>query len=102
VRVNQTKEELAHVPSKLRSRETMPEHRIQRISVTRDGERVRAEAIVLLDGETKTLTAEETPQPGESLAVTEGRAIAALRKTLYATGLSKRAIATAVNEWKRD
>jgi hypothetical protein len=78
----------------------MPEHRIQRISVTQDGERVRAQAIVSLSGETKTLTAEEIPQPGESLAVTGDRALAALRKTLYATGLSKRAIATAVNDYK--
>jgi|HubBroStandDraft_4_1064222.scaffolds.fasta_scaffold504398_1 hypothetical protein len=78
----------------------MPEHRIQRISVTQDGERVRAQAIVSLDGKTETLTAEETPQPGESLAVTGDRALAALRKTLYAMGLPKRAIATAVNEYK--
>ncbi|HEY1659963.1 MAG TPA: hypothetical protein VGG14_16540 [Candidatus Sulfotelmatobacter sp.] len=80
----------------------MPEHKIQRISVTRiDGERVRAEAIVSLGGETKTLTTEETPPPGESLAVAEDRAIAALRKTLYAAGLPKRAIATAVKDIKR-
>ena len=80
----------------------MPEHKIQRISVTRiDGNRVRAEAIVSLGGETKTLATEETPQPGESLAVTEDRAIAALRKTLYAAGLPKRAIATAVGDIKR-
>jgi hypothetical protein len=80
----------------------MPDHKIQRISVTRiDGGRVRAEAIVSLDGETKTLATEETPQPGESLAVTEDRAIAALRKTLYAAGLPKRAIATAVKDIKR-
>jgi hypothetical protein len=80
----------------------MPDHKIQRISVTRiDGERVRAEAIVSLGGETKTLTTEEMPQPGESLAVTEDRAIAALRKTLYAAGLPKRAIATAVKDIKR-
>jgi hypothetical protein len=78
----------------------MPEERIQRISVTQDGERVRAEAIVSLGGETKTLTAEETLQPGESLTGTEDRALAALRKTLYATGLSKRAIATAVNDYR--
>lgn len=78
----------------------MPEHRIQRISVTQDGERVRAQAIVSLGGETKTLSAEETPQPGESIAGTHERALAALRKTLYADGLSKRAIATAVNEYK--
>jgi hypothetical protein len=79
----------------------MPDHKIQRISVTQNGERVRAEAIVSLGGETKTLTTEETPQPGESLAVTEDRAIAALRKTLYAAGLPKRAIATAVKDIKR-
>jgi hypothetical protein len=79
----------------------MPEHRIQRISVSKDGERVRAEASVSLGGVSKTLTAEETPQPGESLAVTEDRAIAVLRKTLYAAGLHKRAIATAVKDIKR-
>lgn len=79
----------------------MPDHRIQRISVTQNGERVRAEAIVSLGGESKTLTSEETPQPGDSLAMTEDRAIAALRKTLYAAGLPKRAIATAVKDLKR-
>jgi hypothetical protein len=79
----------------------MPEHRIQRISVTRDGERVRAQATVSLGGETKTITAEETPQPGESLATTEDRAIAALRKTLYASGVPKRAIATAAKNVER-
>jgi len=78
----------------------MPEHRIRRISVTKNGERVRAEAVVSMGGVSKTLASEETPQPGESLAVTEDRAIAALRKTLYAAGLSKRAIATAVNDYK--
>jgi len=79
----------------------MPEHKIQRISVTQNGERVRAEAIVLLGGETKTLTAEETPQPGETLAATEDRAIAGLRKTLYAAGVPKRTIATAVKNVER-
>jgi hypothetical protein len=78
----------------------MPEHRIQRISVTQDGERVRAQAIVSLGGETKTVTAVETAQTGESLTGTQDRALAALRRTLYATGLSKRAISTAVNEYK--
>ena len=80
----------------------MPEHKIQRISVTKiDGERVRAEATVSLSGVSKTLASEETPQPGDSLAMTEDRAIAALRKTLYAAGLPKRAIATAVKDIKR-
>ena len=79
----------------------MPEHKIQRISVTQNGERVRAEAIVLLGGETKTLTAEETPQPGETLTATGDRAIAGLRKTLYAAGVPKRAIATAVKHVER-
>ena len=79
----------------------MPDHRIQRISVTKDGERVRAEASVTLGGVSKTLTSEETPQPGETLTVTIDRAIAALRKTLYAAGLPKRAIATAVKDIKR-
>lgn len=79
----------------------MPEHKIQRISVTQNGERVRAEAIVLLGGETKTLATEETPQPGETLAATGDRAIAGLRKTLYAAGVPKRAIATAVKSVER-
>ena len=79
----------------------MPDHKIQRISVGKDGERVRAEAIVSLGGVSKTLTVDEAQQPGESLAVTEDRAIAALRKTLYAEGLPKRAIATAVKDIKR-
>jgi hypothetical protein len=56
---------------------------------------------VSLGGETKTITAEETPQPGESLATTEDRAIAALRKTLYASGVPKRAIATAAKNVER-
>lgn len=80
----------------------MPEHRIQRISVSQNGERVRAEAVVSLGGESRTLTAEEMPHPGESIAVTEDRAIAALRKTLYAAGLPKRAIATAVKNIQRN
>ena len=75
--------------------------RIRRISVTKDGERIRAEATVLLAGETTTLAAEETVLPGETLAATEDRAIAALRKTLYAAGVPKRAIATAV-KWYRE
>ena len=75
--------------------------RIRWISVTQNGGIVRAEAIVLLTGETTTLAAEETAQPGETLAVTEDRAIAALRKTLYAAGVPKRAIATAV-KWYRE
>ncbi len=79
----------------------MPEHRIQRISVSRiDGERVRAEATVLLGGEMKTLASEETVTEGENPAATEERAIAKLRKTLYAAGLPKRAIATAVNAYR--
>jgi len=73
----------------------MSEHKIQRISVTQNSERVRAEAIVLLGGETKT------PQPGETLAATGDRAIAGLRKTLYAAGVPKRAIATAVKNVER-
>ncbi len=79
----------------------MTEHRIRRISVTQNGERVRAEAIVLVSGETKTIASEETAQPGETFAMTEDRAIAKLRKTLYASGLPKRAIATAV-KWYRE
>lgn len=79
----------------------MPEHRIQRISVSENGGRVRAEAIVLLGGESRTVATEETPQPGESLAVTQDRAIAALRKALYVAGVPKRAIATAVKNIER-
>jgi hypothetical protein len=79
----------------------MSEHRIQRISVTTNGERVRAEAVVSMGGVSKAVASEETPQPGESLSVTEDRAIAALRKALYAAGLPKRAIATAVKDIKR-
>lgn len=79
----------------------MPEHRIQRISVSQNGEKVRAEAVVSLGGESRTLTTEEAPQPGETLAVTQDRAIAALRKTLYAAGVPKRAIATAVKNVER-
>jgi hypothetical protein len=79
----------------------MPEHRIQRISVSQIGERVRGEATVFLGGETKTLVSEETVKEGESVAVTEDRAISALRKTLYAAGVPKRAIATAVKNVKR-
>jgi hypothetical protein len=80
----------------------MTDHRIRQIMVSRigDGDRVRAEAIVLLGGETKTLASEETPPPGETLAVTEDRALAGLRKTLYAAGVPKRAIATAVNAYR--
>jgi hypothetical protein len=74
----------------------LTEHRVQRISVFKNGEHVRAEAIVLLAGGAKTLTAEETAQSGETFATTEARAIATLRKTLYAAGVPKRAIATAV------
>jgi hypothetical protein len=80
----------------------LPEHRIQRISVSQIGERVRAEATVFLGGEAKTLVSEETVKDGESLAVTEDRAIAALRKTLYAAGVPKRAIATAVKNIERE
>jgi hypothetical protein len=79
----------------------MPEHKIQRISVSKSGERVRAEAVVSLGGESKTLATEEAPQPGETLAVTQDRAIAALRKALYAAGVPKRAIATAVTNIER-
>lgn len=79
----------------------MPEHKIQRIRVSQDGGRVRAEAIVSLEGESKTLATEETPQPGESLSETEDRAIGALRKTMYSAGVPKRAIATAVKNIER-
>lgn len=79
----------------------MPEHRIQRITISQNGGRVRAEATVLLGGVSRTLSTEETPQPGESLAVTQDRAIAALRKALYATGVPKRAIATAAKTIER-
>jgi hypothetical protein len=70
--------------------------RVQRISVTQDGERVRAEAIALLGGEPQTIATEETAQSGETFAMAEARAIAELRKTLYAAGVPKRAIAAAV------
>jgi hypothetical protein len=74
--------------------------RVQRISVTQNGERVRAEATVLIAGETKALAAEETAQPGETLALTADRALAKLRKTLYAAGVPKRAIAEAVKRYR--
>lgn len=80
----------------------MPEHRIQRISVSENGGRIRAEAVVSLGGESRTLATEEASAPGESVTVTQDRAIAALRKALYAAGVPKRAIATAVKNIERN
>jgi hypothetical protein len=73
---------------------------IRGLSVTADGDNVRVTATVFLDGQVKTLTADATRLPDESLTGAEDRALAQLRKTLYASGVPKRAIATVVNRHK--
>jgi hypothetical protein len=89
-------------------------HRIQRISVSQTGGHVRAEARVTIPTGTfstavrggeehllsETVTVEETAIADEPASVTYDRALAKLRQRLYAAGIPKRAIATAVNEFR--
>jgi hypothetical protein len=70
---------------------------IRGLSVTADGDNVRVTATVSLGGQVKTLSADATRLGAETLTDAEDRAIAELRKTLYASGVPKRAIATVVN-----
>jgi hypothetical protein len=73
---------------------------IRGLSVTADGDNVRVTATVFLGGQVKALSADATRLPAETLTDAEDRAIAELRKTLYASGVPKRAIATVVNRHK--
>jgi hypothetical protein len=73
---------------------------IRGLSVTATGDSVRVTATVSLSGVVKTLTADATRLPEESMTDAEDRAIAELRRTLYALGVPKRAIATVVNRHK--
>jgi hypothetical protein len=73
---------------------------IRGLSATATGDNVRVTATVSLSGTVKTLTADATRLPEESMTDAEDRAIAELRKTLYASGVPKRAIATVVNRHK--
>jgi hypothetical protein len=73
---------------------------IRGLRVTADGDNVRVTATVIIDGQVKTLTADATRLSAETLTDAEDRAIAELRKTLYASGVPKRAIATVVNRHK--